>query len=369
MKGRTIILATITLITFSCDRHGGEAQPGPAVGSAEHPPPESNVVDKRDATVLAPVLDYALEDGRNVIWCASFQLAWNELRDVVIGSDITLQDGPDWVSILNRKTVTKDDLSPDAYVALVGRKKDNIVARINEELRRKFPPPVPELRLELDSNTIVAYAYLRKALRFMEKFDSCNEPMRFQSGTNAWNAACFGIAPSRSDSERFRAMSRQVSIVSYRDESDFVIMLTTEGNQDQIILAKTTPAQTLSATVDRVLVVVQKAKPFPLATHEPLWIPKVSFDLERSFEELIGKFLRNPGWEGLYIDVAMQHTQFDLDERGAMLSSEARIEIKSSEGRARFIFDRPFLILLRQVNRERPYFAAWIANGELLAKR
>ncbi len=164
-------------------------------------------------------------------------------------------------------------------------------------------------------------------------------------------------------------MRRQVSLVVAEDE-ECIIKLWTEGDLDEIILAKTMPERTLSATIDKVLGMIQKKGRGPLGRGVPVWIPKVSFDHERSFHELLGKFLGNPGWEGWYIDVARQHTQFNLDERGAMLSSEAEIRVKSREvkGPTQAIFDRPFLILLRQTNRERPYFATWIGNGELLVK-
>ncbi len=152
--------------------------------TAELPASQGKAAGKYPDTVVTSVLDYAIPEGKNLIWCASFQLAWNELRDGIIKSDVILLDGPEWVSILNSKSVTKDDLSADAFVALVGRQADNIVGRINEELQRKFAPPVPVVREDPDPNTIIAYAYLRKALRFAEVFDTRKEPLEFRSGAD-----------------------------------------------------------------------------------------------------------------------------------------------------------------------------------------
>ncbi len=346
------------------------AQSPSPIDGGQQSPPQSTDSDKYPATDLTPVLEFPIRDGRNVIWCASFQIAWNELRDNIIGDDIDIVDGPESVTLLNKRPATKEDLSPDACVALAGRTEDRIVARINEELRRTFEPPFPELKIsQSDANAIIAYAFLRKALRFKEQFDSCKKPIRFQAGAESWDVACFGVDPSRPDSERSRAIRRQVSTVSTKNRSDLVVRLSTEGDRDEIILAKVTPRRSLSATVDEVLALIHEGRTFRVDLDVPIWIPKLSFDLETSFEELVGKFLRNSGWEKWFIDVAVQRVQFELDERGAILGSEVHIRAKSRSGLDRFVFDGPFLIILRQSNRERPYFAAWIGNEELLAQQ
>ena len=105
-----------------------------------------------------------------------------------------------------------------------------------------------------------------------------------------------------------------------------------------------------------------------LISGQVLWIPKVDLDIERSYRELCGKHLRNRGWQQMYIDEALQHVNFQLDERGTTLSSTARLKVKSGGDDARFVFDNPFLIILRQTGSQRPYFAAWIGNAELLHK-
>ena len=42
------------------------------------------------STIITPHLEQKLFPGKNIIYCATFQLAWNELRDDIIGGDIRL---------------------------------------------------------------------------------------------------------------------------------------------------------------------------------------------------------------------------------------------------------------------------------------
>jgi hypothetical protein len=56
-------------------------------GQAEYvarTPTFSGKSDQLKQTVIVPTLDTPCPAGKNVIWCSSFQLAWNELRDNVI---------------------------------------------------------------------------------------------------------------------------------------------------------------------------------------------------------------------------------------------------------------------------------------------
>jgi hypothetical protein len=68
------------------------------------------------------------------------------------------------------------------------------------------------------------------------------------------------------------------------------------------------------------------------------------------------------------IVLAMQSIRFRLDERGAILKSEAGVALSEDGSKPRqFIFDKPFLILLERRDAARPYFALWVDNPELLA--
>jgi hypothetical protein len=59
-----------------------------------------------------------------------------------------------------------------------------------------------------------------------------------------------------------------------------------------------------------------------------------------------------------------------MDEKGVRLRSESHVGIgcSGSPPEVRMIFDRPFLVMLKRIDAENPYFAMWVDNAELLVK-
>ncbi len=41
--------------------------------------------EQLQSTVVMPTLDSPMPDGKSVIWCLSFQVAWNQIKDIVHG--------------------------------------------------------------------------------------------------------------------------------------------------------------------------------------------------------------------------------------------------------------------------------------------
>ncbi len=101
-------------------------------------------------------------------------------------------------------------------------------------------------------------------------------------------------------------------------------------------------------------------------------VPKLNFDLRKDFHELEGLTLE-PGPTAkiktrLTLTKAQQLVRFQLNEKGAILKSEATITMKAlaiMPGH-QLIFDRPFLILMKQTGSPKPYFALWVGNASLL---
>jgi hypothetical protein len=102
---------------------------------------------------------------------------------------------------------------------------------------------------------------------------------------------------------------------------------------------------------------------------ESVVIPILNFDLWQEYDDLCNKPITTAGpLHGMPIVLAMQSIRFRLDEHGAILKSEAVKAVKSAEPKAprKFIFDKPFLILLQRRDASQPYFALWVDNPELL---
>lgn len=100
-----------------------------------------------------------------------------------------------------------------------------------------------------------------------------------------------------------------------------------------------------------------------------LSVPNIYWDIEHHFNELEGQDKRfiNKGFEGIYLDAAIQKTRFKLDRKGAEVSSEAAGWL-GEIGNKNLAFNRPFLIFMKKRGAKYPFLVVWVDNSELLCK-
>jgi len=326
--------------------------------------------DELDATYVSPHLDATINDGKNVLWCGTFQLAWNEVCTLV-GEDLHFtNEDVSIVAPLNEKAFTKDDLDEACYVAIADFVRNDVHGKIRRALKRKFggrasPHHLPSRDPGQD---IVSYAYLFKNLEFETPFERLDDPLDF-GGTSV---SCFGVG--RQHKPGHAKILPQVQILFYESPDDFAVELETKAEGDRLILAKIQPEKTLGETIAKVHDRATETEPQPAQPGDVLTVPKLNFDVTRRFRELEGRRLvvSNPRIANyLVLSIALQNVRFQLDEKGVRLRSEAHITFGCSAParpmpRHVMVFDRPFLILLQRADAETPYFALWVDNPELL---
>jgi len=322
------------------------------------------------ATVITPHLEAAVEPGRNVLWCGTFQLVWNDICSL-IGEDVHFSSDPAMVAPLNSKSFTRAEIDDASFTALAGFVRDGILGKIPKALNEKFhgqalPHLFPEPALTPRPQDIVGYAYLFKHLEFATPFERLDESLTFMGAS----VSAFGIGLYKPQHQN---MYPQISILVYGNPDDFVIELKTKSAGDQLILAKVQPEKTLLETVTKVCRAVAAAKPAAAGTGDVMAVPRFNFDLVRSYAELYGQRLvaTNPGVaKDLQVLSAMQSIRFEMDEKGVQLKSESHMSFGCGTAYPApthiMLFDKPFLVLLKRTDAAVPYFAMWVGNPELL---
>lgn len=337
-------------------------------------PPERVSSASLKKTIIIPYMEQAIIKGKNILYCSTFQLAWNELKDGVVKEDIKMTDEPPMVKILNKGLSTKADLSEKDYVAMAGFGKDNIVEKINKELTKKFKNEATPVEV-IPPDGLMIYSFLYKNLEFKKEFESIIEPFPFHSNSQIFKVKAFGIYQCTTSDclKNHEKYIKQVDVLYYpgneiydmKPESiQFIIRLNTKDPKDEIILAKIKPEETIQKTVEAVNKLIKNRKPEAFDTIDALSIPKFWFDIEHTYEPLLGKRLQNKGFTGFPITRATQTIMFKLDEKGAKVKSTSMIAFAPIP--KYLIFDRPFLIYLKEKNAKWPYFAMWVDNPELM---
>jgi hypothetical protein len=333
--------------------------------------------DRLQQTIIVPTLDSPIPEGKSAIWCLSFQLAWNRLKDDVAKEPLQLTNAQSIADLLNRADHSEDNVKPDAVYAAAGLVRDGVVEKIQARMASKFPNvPRPEFDVSVDG--AVAYAYLAASSKFDYPFFENDQAFLFTDSAGKQTAVgSFGIR--KKDDYAYHQLRQQVEVLYCPRETirreqeipEFILDPCKTSQPYQIVLARVDRKSTLADTLADVEQKIAKG-PAPddsvskLHPRDTLLIPNVAWKISHRFKELEGtdKRFLNPALRGLYLDAAIQTIQFRLDRSGAELASESKVYVKPSA--SFFHLNRPFLIYMKKRGHKHPFFVLWVDNAELL---
>lgn len=327
-------------------------------------------------TIIVSTLDTPVSEGKNVIWCSSFQLAWNALRDDVIGEAVQVTGAEDAVNRLNIAKQSSADLLGESYYSAAGLAGAGIIEEIQTEMAKRFPDvPKPDFGTA-GSDWIVAYAYLEAYVKFTIPFLENKHRLVFKdSQGKETTVTSFGIWDGFAP--RHRKVMEQVDMLySLQDPEDrrvmleFAVDLCKYTDPYQIVVACIEPKKTLAETLiylqEKIADVSSHKGGNKLGSTDRLIVPNMFWRVKHHFQELEDTTLANKGYEGMPINEAKQMIMFRLDRTGAIIKSESRIAVSAIP--QYFVFDRPFLIYIKKRDAKHPFFVMWIDNAELLTK-
>ena len=341
-------------------------------------------------TVIVPTLDTPVPPGKNVIWCSSFQVAWDHLKADVIKAPVKVANAEEVADKLNRAPESESDLPEGFYYATAGLVRDDIVGTIQREMARRFPGKEMPSFEDVTPESIIAYAYLTAGVKFSIAFFDSNEPLSFQDSTGGkGSVSAFGIRPE--DEYAYSRLREQVEVL-YAEEArtreehqrnqesrsglpaplEFALDLCKGSSPVQIVLAKVAAKDSLTEALADLQKKIREWSPATpeyervFQVSDVLLVPNVFYRVRHRFSDLEGpgKVLLNPGFSKYWVEEALQSVEFKLDRSGAEVASQAGAVVRLL---ARyFVFDRPFLIVLRKRGAEHPFFVMWVDNAELL---
>jgi hypothetical protein len=338
-------------------------------------------------TVVVATLDCPLPEHKNAIWCSTFQMAWDKLKQDIIGEPIQIPAAQELADRLNRSQFPIESIEEKSYYVAAGFVENGIVKQIRKEMAARFPSePVPPFddKYSTRPDTIIAYAYLNVDVGFQFPYWTCPNAFEFQDsgGTHTSVTAFSAPSPWQWGSEPIRG---QVDILNYEDgqppeTTQFAVDLSRQTQPYQVILACMPHHGTFDGTVKALRQRINEFKADPdyevlrkLGSIDTLTVPDVATKLMHRFNEMLNKDLGNAKWPETFISEAMQRIDFSLSRTGVVLKSEALVRPATRAGPAHeqkprhLHFDRPFLICVqkREPNAT-PFFLMWVDNAELM---
>lgn len=351
-------------------------KPGDRVQYRPRPVPTVSSADLAKTTIV-PTLDTPLAESGNVIWCATFQVAWNHICEDILDEPLQLKNGQAIAALLNNSPVKDNALPPDSYYVRAGRPENGIGETIRREMAHRFPnAQVPDFR---EKTGFVAYSYLDTEAAFTTPFADTSEPIEFSGSSNVTHLVNgFGLHGG-ADWSLLAEQADQVKVLFNQSEPEstgtepfaFALDLTADQPEQQVIVAVLPRSKDLRATLDDMR---QRTKEFApdsysskLQDIDRLAIPNVAFHIDHEFAELqdADKTVENSGpLHGQPIVRAAQTIRFRLDRSGAIVVSDSDVGVAAVP--RNFVVDQPFLVVMKRRLSGDPYFVAWIDNAELL---
>lgn len=139
---------------------------------------------------------------------------------------------------------------------------------------------------------------------------------------------------------------------------------------DQIFFVKTTNVTNLQDLYKNSIERISLNKASQITENEKLKIPFLKFDTLKKYSDLENSLILNKKLKKANIESFEQQIAFELNQQGVKLYSKTDLILTFSDVdvEREYIFDQPFLIILKRKNQENPYFLYWVANTDFMRK-
>ena len=315
-------------------------------------------------TSVMPVLTDAIPPGKNVLWCATFQMAWDAAA-ARFGRPLRLTPALKLADSLNRQPFDRRWVDEASVFTAEGVMNEDVMGRIDHGMRNlsgKKSKLAASLKKDAAPDDLVFFASLKKDLEFPQPFGKLGT-WKLGKRSVPW----FGFTPEHLETG---PLHQQVRVHHYGGKDDFVIELLSKTTGDQLILAKLPALPETPGEASRNVLKHLRADAPHAGGADLLAVPNVMTEETAEFSQLEG---RSVAGTGLILRKALQTIDFQMDEKGVKLRSEAAVSFGCSVQEhvvpRLMILDPPFALVMKRKDAPQPFFVAWFANADLLGRK
>ncbi len=321
-------------------------------------PTISEVLWKKDSTQIALTTNSTINGFSNVIYCSTVELLWKEFINYLGEVPVPL-NGNSEIMELNRIASTfNPPIEQEFWFAKVGLQKNGIINTIQKAFKNQFGIDWQPQKNDFD---LMGLAYLQKNITFQYPLDHNVPDIKFKGLTRVESFGLTGGLGGPKDKQI-------VKIHDYRNADNFILQIESNDSLDELYFAKIPPGKNLMETYNQVMGrISQQNCVESMHDYDKLIIPYLNFDVRNSFAQFKEVVFTSSKHPVLISEELTQHIQFDLNQNGILLrSTTVLVDILgiADEQPRYYVFDEPFLIILKRKGQSNPYFLYWAENVE-----
>lgn len=312
-----------------------------------------------DSNIHGNYVSGSYED--NYVWGGAISLAWNDLNENILHEKLKLNSKDkevlNMVEKFNNSPFSKKDLDDESFYIKSGYGQETIDL-INKESKEKFPSKsFGDLDSNLGPKDIIAFAYFLKEVEYLTQFSE--KDVSFNKDK---------VKGFHADGSGERG---NIEILKYWNDNKFIISLRLKDNNDELIIAK---GFNMDNPENIVTEMNKHNSTSELSYGDKFEMPKLHFEYEREYSDLIGKFLSNDNFTDYFIASMQQKIKFDMDHKGARvedllsLTSTFSSVPPEEENPKLLILDKPFWIVMKRTDSDNPYFILGVNNTNVMDK-
>ena len=343
------------------------------------------------------------------VWTPTFQLCWNEAIKLIGRAKIEYVNGnPKLVNELNKQKFHKYDLSDDAYYISVTKQTLKHKKEIQQAIWSKFKEKSDILNKfdfkdipDEKTNFWFIYSILSKKFNFIAPFDDLGSDYFNNIKTTKYKY--FGInEESKNRIRDINILRSHIDFLFYANDNDYAVKIYDKNRKDELILYLTNSNASFDNLYVEILEKSARKNEFTrnrtnsirkeyeqdvintlsIVYEDYIKIPFIKINEEYNYDkELANKPIKGKTYEKDKTDLwkieqTLQTIKFELDNKGVKLKSEAAISMVDGIAaynriitiNNHYYFDRPFVMFLKETDKNKPYFAARIKDGKYLVK-
>ena len=342
-KTNSIYILTLIILLTSCNFNKEKKD------SVWSELPEVTQLNSLKNTEFAITLENQILENKNIIYAPVFLFAWNALKSNLETPFKITEPSSNDLKLLNNSISYEKALNPEEY---------NIDYKVEE--------------LEVS-----AYAYFNKTLPFPHTLEKMEDPILF----NNTKVNAFGMNNYNMLSVDF------TEILYYKNDDNFILKFLPKNGQNEIILIKGIDSvSTLSEMLKKMNHLIDLGKmeqkksdiswKYMITEDDMFSVPIIKFNIATNYNNIENQKFKAGDTDSL-IKTAFQRTGFILNETGAVIESDAIVQVISAameeEERIKhpkkMIFDKTFYIVMKHIDTVNPYFVMKVDNVELMSKK